>query len=108
MVDGAKDYLLRWNYQFPLDRWWRKKYGVSLFSEQHLNASQADIVLEWLEEKLFEEIQQKAELQEKIDTDYRNGKWIRNSSADSITEKEESDLFDKISVREVNSKIQVE
>lgn len=97
----SEDLILYWNYYFPLDRWWRGKYEKSLFSEEHLNANQYDITLEYLEEKLFESYLDRAKKEEKIEKEYKQGIWLRKPE-DSFTEKQLSNLFDKIDISTIN------
>ena len=55
--ENNKNFLLEWNYKFPLDKWFRKKYNIPLFSKKHLEISQIDIALEYLEDKLYEYVE---------------------------------------------------
>lgn len=95
-IQSSKAFLLHWNYQFPVDKWWRKKYNIPLFSEQHLQISQLDIALEYLEDKLYEELVEKIDIDKKKEKDYKRGELL-NEQISSITEEEEEDLFDRIS-----------
>ncbi len=97
----SEDFLIRWNYFFPLDRWWRQKYGKSLFSPEHLEVNQYDITLEYLEEQMFEKYYEKAKQEETIEKEYKQGVWLRRSE-DKFTQKELGDLFDKIDVSSLN------
>lgn len=103
----GKDFLLEWNYRFPLDRWWRSKYNIPIFSPSHLEISQLDIALEYLEEKLFEEFKVKAQEEIEKEKKYNQGIWIESPE---IPVEEESEWFDKIDVSKINnseSKIKV-
>ena len=48
--------IVKWNFNFPLDRWWRKKYGVPFNSKKHQKISQIDILFEYFEENTIRDI----------------------------------------------------
>lgn len=45
--------VINWNSRFPLDKWWRMKYGVAFMSPAHRESSFIDQLLEFEEDKLF-------------------------------------------------------
>lgn len=53
--------ILEWNNRFPLDRWWRNKYGISFMSPAHRESSFLDQLFEFEEDKLFAEMFSKKE-----------------------------------------------
>ncbi|NCB03803.1 MAG: hypothetical protein EOM67_16850, partial [Spirochaetia bacterium] len=57
-VESLQDLVLRWNIDFPIDRWWRKLHDVSFNSERHREISFIDMFIEWQEEVMFEELSQ--------------------------------------------------
>lgn len=52
----VKDFVYRWNLDFPLDRWYRSKYNIAFNSPTHREISVLDIRYEWEEYKLYKEI----------------------------------------------------
>lgn len=104
-------FIAEWNYKFPLDRWWRQKYQVPLFSPRHLETSQIDILFEYLETQLFERYQEKAELINKKNKEYEKGNIITFESGLSDNDEMLWDkmgnfsLFDK---KEDNTKLEFE
>lgn len=48
-----KQKMILWNLKFPLDLWWRKKHSVAFLSKKHLEISQIQIYLEYLEDSLL-------------------------------------------------------
>ena len=54
--EDVKNYIISWNYKFPIDRWWRKKYNKSFNSFDHRESSFLDQLIEFEEDKFFEEI----------------------------------------------------
>lgn len=98
---APKEFIVKWNYLFPADRWWRKKYNIPLFSEQHLNQSQLDIALEYYEDKLFESISEQGKLLHQREKDYENGKLLIDIE-DTLSEEEKDKLFDKLDINQFN------
>lgn len=58
-LDELKDFILNWNIDFPIDRWWRKRHGVIFNSSVHREVSFIDMFLEFIEESLYEEVLEK-------------------------------------------------
>lgn len=52
----VKDFVYRWNLNFPLDRWYRSKYNIAFNSSVHREISILDIRYEWEEYRLYKEI----------------------------------------------------
>lgn len=55
-IEDVKGFVNKWNIDFPLDRWYRKKHKIPFNSQQHRDLSIIDMRFEWEEEKLFKEI----------------------------------------------------
>lgn len=45
--------IISWNKKFPLDRWWRQKYGVAFMSSVHRETSFIHQLMEYEEDRLF-------------------------------------------------------
>jgi len=60
--NDLSDLILRWNIDFPIDRWWRKTHSVAFNSKRHREMSFIDMYIEWEEERLFEELNKKDEV----------------------------------------------
>jgi len=58
-IDGVKSFIINWNYRYPLDFWWRKKYSIPFGSKEHLDAKQFDIIVEFFENKMMNESSEK-------------------------------------------------
>ena len=93
MVNEAKSFLIGWNNTFPLDRWYRKRYNIPFNSEQHKNASQIDIYLEWLEEEVYEEHEVSMKERERKKALFTKGEWLTKPE---LPEEETDELWDKI------------
>jgi hypothetical protein len=86
--DG-RDYVIQWNNRFPLDRWWREKWKIPLFSKQHLEVDPISQVLEYIEDKEFESVSEKIKLEiEKEDRLKQTGKLLSNVKNNSISDDE--------------------
>lgn len=104
-----RDFLIKWNINYPLDYWWRKKYNIPFNSRKHREISYIDIFYEWLEEKLYEEnIKNIGEEQARIDQYRKSGEWfvpfVSEEDKKILEEKERelTDLFDKIDISSFN------
>jgi len=49
-VKDLKGLVFYWNSSFPYDKWWREKYNIALFSDEHLNANPLLIKAEYIED----------------------------------------------------------
>lgn len=56
MSGEHRDFMLKWNMKYPLDRWFREKYKIPFMSKQHRESYFLDIRREWEEDQLFNEI----------------------------------------------------
>lgn len=55
-MDGNLDFLIDWNSEFPLDKWWRQKYKIPFNSENHRSISPQDMLLDFLEDALYKKV----------------------------------------------------
>lgn len=95
----AKDLIVKWNYMFPADRWWREKHNIAFFSKDHLEQSQLNIALEYFEEKLFLDLEEKRKQEsEKIER-YNKGELLSIDS--NLTQEQKDDLFSKIDISKI-------
>lgn len=63
-------FLVEWNSDFPLDRWWRQKYKIPFNSESHKSMSPKDMLLDFLEDSLYKKV---VEELNKEKTEYKPG-----------------------------------
>lgn len=105
---NSRDFLIEWNYKFPMDRWWRQKYNIALFSEEHLNANQLFIALEYNESIIFEEFIKLGEDQSRKEKDYKAGLLISPNILDSTQENNLFDNLDISTIKNDNSQLQFE
>jgi hypothetical protein len=89
-----RDQLIEWNHKFPLDRWWRVKYNIPLYSPQHLDSNQLDITLDYLEDQIFKELKlEKAKKTVDFDIEIPTGSLLKKQ----ITTNDEA-LFDNMDI----------
>jgi hypothetical protein len=55
-----KDFVIKWNTKYPYDKWWREKYKVPFFSEEHLKANPIMIKAEYIEDQMYQKEIEKA------------------------------------------------
>jgi hypothetical protein len=95
MEANLRRYIIAWNNVFPLDKWWRDKYKVPYKSETHLEANQADILMEYMESCIYDEYYTgEAEGSRKNEL-YNKGQWL---SKNEQLEKNIDELFEKIEI----------
>ena len=44
-------FINNWNNKFPIDLWWRKRYGVSFGSEKHRAMTHLQMYIDYIEEQ---------------------------------------------------------
>lgn len=86
LSDSIRNFVYWWNLNFPIDRWWRKRHKVAFGSSVHREISFLDILVEWEEEALYDELLNQ---QEYIPN---KGVWIKEV-ADPRTEEEKRANF---------------
>jgi len=94
-----RDFIVRWNQLYPIDRWWREKYKVALNSEQHRNTRIIDMRMEWEEDRFYKQLLYE---QQPI-SQYVPGRgvWLKKSTQQQLTNDEIDDIYDKISITDI-------
>jgi len=59
-----KNEIVRWNNQFPIDYWWRKKYNVSYGSKAHREMNFIDMLIDYEEDKMMRNLGSEKEEEE--------------------------------------------
>lgn len=78
--DDVRDYIINWNIRFPVDRWWRKKYNKSFSSSDHRESSFLDQLIEYEEDKLFNEFENQEEYKP------GTGDWLKLTQPKTVEE----------------------
>lgn len=100
-------FVIRWNNNHPLDRFFRDKYQISFNSPRHREINQLDILFEYIESVLIKESEEKIEKELQQRKQLEKGIWL----SDNVTEEVNESLFDKLDISSLNlndSQIQVE
>jgi len=100
MKRGIKKFLFNWNVNHPYDRLFRKKYNLPFNSERHRESNQIDIMFEFYEDRMFEQIISKRAEKEKELEEYKK-------TGNFLTERLESDelisqRFDDLDLSQFN------
>ena len=77
-------------------------------SPQHRSINQLDVLAEFVEDQIYREFQQRAEIEVEREKRHMNGEWLQEQQ---ISAEESQDLFDKINISKINeenSQIKVE
>lgn len=53
------EFIVKWNMDYPWDRMWRAKYGISFGSRAHREMNLLDMFIELREGKVLEELERK-------------------------------------------------
>ena len=53
-IEQLESFILKWNIDFPVDRWWREKHKVAFNSASHREVSFLDMYWEFYEDSLYE------------------------------------------------------
>lgn len=97
-LDELKDFILNWNIDFPIDRWWRKRHGVIFNSSAHREVSFIDMFIEFIEEGLYEDVVEKRKRLEEDPyiSGERNFLFFREASQEITDEEFDSIDLDKL------------
>lgn len=82
-----KNFILRWELEFPVDKWLRDKYKIPFNSPDHRKFLFFDIALEYEEHLLFEDMKY-------VPYKKNTGDWIDNTTEEEyLTESEKLDKY---------------
>ena len=72
-----KNFVIRWDNMFPIDRWYRNKHKIPFLSEEHKECDFFAELMEFEEDKVFYELQQEKEEKEKQEYIPNIGDWLK-------------------------------
>jgi hypothetical protein len=84
--------IVKWNNEFPLDRWWRLKYSIPYNSQEHREVSQLDIFFEWYEDFIFEQLRERNKLAKEKSKLLDEGILLSQRTEESSVDFEDLDL----------------
>jgi hypothetical protein len=82
--EKIREYIIKWNTRFPVDRWWRKKYNLAFNSPTHRESNFIDQLIEYEEDALFDELVNKDEYKPNTGDWLRHRKITEDSMSDAI------------------------
>lgn len=80
-IEEIKHFTTRWNLDFPIDRWWRRKHSVAFNSPIHREVSFIDMRIEWEEDKLFDRVYSDQENEYELDS----GEYMKEVDEKELT-----------------------
>lgn len=89
-----REFIIKWDNTHKHDFWWRNKHSVAFNSREHREASQIDIVFEYLEDLLSKRIVEESEKKEEKKKRLKEEGWISEQKIDEEKLKEEFDSID--------------
>lgn len=93
--ETIREFIVKWNNNYPIDFLWRKKYGVAFGSPEHRQMSFLDMVIDYEEDKMFTKILSKHAPKEDTVEDSTGGQ--------RMTQKEVDETFDNIDLEQFNN-----
>lgn len=109
---NVRKFVEEWNVRYPVDVWWRNKYKIPFGSKLHREANFIDMIIEWEEDKMFNEIATATEKQidkeDQLDLSdlqkfTKDGRYI--SKVVEMSEDEVDDEFNNLNLSEFNDQI---
>jgi len=93
MID--RSFVLEWNVDYPIDKWWRDKYNIPFGSAQHRSMSHLDMLFVYIEYFLYKGFEKKLfDTPEEETPDYVPGKknFLKQKIKSQMSDKQFEDL----------------
>lgn len=104
--DNLKEFIIKWNIKFPIDRWFREKYKIPFNSSTHRQLCLIDIYAEYMEYYLFNYMPYKRKLEEKNKEQESEDIYIKGEGnfmkPIKITQKDIDRAFDELNIDEID------
>lgn len=91
-TSDIKDFIYRWNMSFPIDRWWRQKHKIPIFSKEHRDSCFIDQLIEFHEDRIFAELTNRDVIKP---YEAGTGNWI---NIQKLSKQDIDDAFDRIKI----------
>ena len=95
-TNSVGEFVKKWNIDFPLDRWYRKKFNIKWGSDEHRETTLFSIHFEYQEETIFNRVREEIEKEEKKEK-YTPGDWF-NTEGEDI---EGDSAFDQLDISKI-------
>lgn len=79
-IEDMRTFMIQWNNRFPYDRYFRSKHNIAFMSPAHRESSFIHQKMEYIEDMLFREAQERKI--EKVDIDQyipNTGQWLKST-----------------------------
>lgn len=79
-IEEMKVFMVQWNNRFPYDRYFRSKHKIAFMSSAHKESSFINQRLEYIEDSLFRETENKGKEKSSADQYIPNiGQWLKST-----------------------------
>jgi len=93
----------RWNFLYPLDKWYRDKYSIRYNSDEHRSIDIVDIRMEYEEEHLYRSTLIDIALSKKSTYIPGRGEWLQKQpEVEDMNKDQIDDLYDKVSIKDID------
>lgn len=99
-IKDIKEFILKWNSDYPIDRYWRKKHNVAFNSEVHRQTTLLDMRIEFEEDQLFN--RPKEDKSKMVYSPGTNNYLKKRAKFVKVSEQEAKDIFDSIDITQLN------
>lgn len=89
--EERRNFLIRWNNNFPVDRWWRVKHNIPFMSSAHREINFLDQLLEFEEDQLFDEMLASQKEENKYVPNI--GEFLKQKSPEEMTPEERQEAW---------------
>jgi len=100
-IQDIQEFILKWNNDYPIDRYWRKKYSIPFNSEQHRKMSLLDMRIDFEEDRLFDKSNEEKE-ERSVYIAGTNNYLRKKNRFVKVSDKEAEDLFNQIDISQFN------
>ena len=103
-LESLQDFVKRWNYLYPVDRWWRDKYKVAFNSKKHRKTRMIDMRIDYEEDYLYIQSSNNRIERDLLKEEYVPGKgdWIHLRKVKDLSKNQIDDVFDQIDIDSVD------
>lgn len=98
-LNSTTSFIEYWNINYPIDRWFRKKYNLILNSKKHRSNSVIDVRMDFDEDVLYNSQLLNHFKQEEESYSPGRGDWLKKR--DIITPEQRDKLFNDIDINNI-------
>jgi len=105
-ISEFKEFIVRWDSEFSIDLWWRRKNNIRFNSSEHRESSFIDMYFEYLEEKILLELGKQIKTEKEDYEEYLyTGKWLKRRIETSSQEEIDSWMRDMGDLKKINEQL---